>query len=212
MAVSPKLYVNKPKKAHLQQHQQHQQHQQQQASAPTPASPSSSSSMASSTSAGSAAPPPQPPKESFIRRYKYLWPMLLAVNFSIGAYLFMRTKKKDVGTDEEGEMLDVPGASISTAATIAVSEKVMSDVPGTSVSTAAAIAASEKEKEVTTTPTLQPVIVRESIPENQQRELFKWMLEEKRRVKPKDQEEKRRIDEEKAILKHFIRAKSIPIL
>ncbi|MCD7453823.1 hypothetical protein HAX54_022283 [Datura stramonium] len=205
MAVSPKLYVNKPKKAQLKQQQQ------QKASAPTPAPPSSSSSMASSTAAGSAAPPPQPPKESFIRRYKYIWPMLLAVNFSIGAYLFMRTKKKDVGTDEEGEILDVPGASISTAATIAGSGKKMSDVPGTSVSTAAAIAASEKEKEVTTTPTL-PVIVREPIPENQQRELFKWMLEEKRRVKPKDQEEKRRIDEEKAILKHFIRANSIPVL
>ncbi|PHU24526.1 hypothetical protein BC332_09633 [Capsicum chinense] len=180
MAVSPKLYVNKPKKAQLKQLQQ------QQAASPTPAPPS----MESSSMAGGAAPPPQPPKESFIRRYKYLWPMLLAVNFSIGAYLFMRTKKKDVGT-EEGEILDVPGASVSTAAAIAVNEK---------------------EKEVTTTPILQSVVVREPIPENQQRELFKWILEEKRRVKPKDQEEKKRIDEEKAILKHFIRAKSIPVL
>ncbi|KAL3375607.1 hypothetical protein AABB24_006862 [Solanum stoloniferum] len=180
MAVSPKLYYNKPKKAQLKQIQQ------QQASSPTPVSaPTVPSSMARG-----AAPPPQPPKESFIRRYKYLWPMLLVVNFSIGAYLFMRTKKKDVGT-EEAEILDVPGASISTVAASTVSEK---------------------EKEVTATPTLQPVIVREPIPENQQRELFKWMLEEKRRVKPKDQEEKKRIDEEKAILKHFIRAKSIPVL
>ncbi|XP_009761163.1 uncharacterized protein LOC107795779 [Nicotiana tabacum] len=186
MGVSPKLYVNKPKKAQLKQHQQ------QQASSPPPP-PSSSSSMASSASARSAAPPPQPPKESFVRRYKYLWPMLLAVNFSIGAYLFMRTKKKDVGT-EEGEMPYVPSAASTTAA-MAVGEK-------------------EKEvtKEVATPPPVLPVIVREPIPENQQRELFKWMLEEKRRVKPKDHEEKRRIDEEKAILKHFIRAKSIPVL
>ncbi|XP_004235604.1 uncharacterized protein [Solanum lycopersicum] len=182
MAEPPKLYVNKPKKAQLKQIQQ------QQASSPTtpPAPPSS---MASSSMARGAAPPPQPPKESFIRRYKYLWPMLLVVNFSIGAYLFMRTKKKDMGT-EEGE-IDVPGASISTVAASTVSEK---------------------EKEVAATPTLQPMIVREPIPENQQRELFKWMLEEKRRIKPKDQEEKKRIDEEKAILKHFIRAKSIPVL
>ncbi|XP_055828315.1 uncharacterized protein LOC129896438 [Solanum dulcamara] len=193
MAVSPKLYVNKPKKAQLKQHQH------QQASSPTPAS----SSMASSSMASGAAPPPQPPKESFIRRYKYLWPMLLAVNFSIGAYLLMRTKKKDVGS-EEGEILEVPGASNSTVS--------MSAVHGASVSTAAAVAVSEKEKEVTSTPTLQSVTVREPIPENQQRELFKWMLEEKRKVKPKDQEEKKRIDEEKAILKHFIRAKSIPVL
>ncbi|CAN4089079.1 unnamed protein product [Withania somnifera] len=178
MAVSPKLYVNKPKKSQLKQ---------QQASSPTPVPPSS---IASSSMAVSSDPPPQPPKESFIRRYKYLWPMLLAVNFSIGAYLFMRTKKKDVGTEEE-ETSDVPGASVSTAAAITVSEK---------------------EKEVSTTPSLQPVILCEPVPENQQRELFKWMLEEKRRVKPKDQEEKKRIDEEKAILKHFIRANSIPVL
>ncbi|GMN53124.1 hypothetical protein TIFTF001_022269 [Ficus carica] len=65
------------------------------------------------------------------------------------------------------------------------------------------------------TPTPPPpaavhVKVREPIPEDQQRELFKWMLEEKRKVKPKDPEEKKRIDEDKAILKQFIRAKTIP--
>lgn len=198
MAASPKLHINKPKKAQLKQYQQ------QQASSPTPASAPGSS---SSSTGGGAAPRPQPPKESFIRRYKFLWPMLLAVNFSIGAYLFMRTKKKDVGS-EEGEIVDVPGASISTGAASAVTEKETSAVPGASVSTAVG----EKEKEVATPPTLLPVIAREPIPENQQRELFKWMLEEKRRVKPKDKEEKKRIDEEKTILKHFIRANSIPVL
>lgn len=55
-----------------------------------------------------------------------------------------------------------------------------------------------------------PVKVLEPIPEDQQRELFSWMLEEKRKVKPRDREEKKRIDEDKAILKQFIRAKSIP--
>ena len=50
----------------------------------------------------------------------------------------------------------------------------------------------------------------EPIPEDQQRELFKWLLEEKRKIKPKDPEEKKRIDEEKAILKQFIRVKPIP--
>ena len=54
------------------------------------------------------------------------------------------------------------------------------------------------------------VKLREPIPENQQRELFKWMLEEKRKIKPKDPEEKKCIDEEKAILKQCIRAKPIP--
>lgn len=59
---------------------------------------------------------------------------------------------------------------------------------------------------------IEPVKVREPITEDQQLELFKWMLEEKRKVKPKDPEEKKRIDEEKAILKQFIRAESIPQL
>lgn len=58
-------------------------------------------------------------------------------------------------------------------------------------------------------PAPQPVKVLEPIPEDQQRELFKWMLEEKRMVKPQDRKEKQRIDEEKAILKQFIRMDSI---
>ena len=48
------------------------------------------------------------------------------------------------------------------------------------------------------------------IPEEQQRELFKSMLEERRQAKPNDRAEKKKIDEEKAILKKFIRAESIP--
>ena len=41
---------------------------------------------------------------------------------------------------------------------------------------------------------LLDVKLRESILEDQQRELFKWMLEEKRKIKPKDPEEKKCID------------------
>ncbi|OMO67309.1 hypothetical protein CCACVL1_20624 [Corchorus capsularis] len=56
----------------------------------------------------------------------------------------------------------------------------------------------------------QPPKVLEPIPEDQQREIFQWILEEKRKVKPKDREERKRIDEEKALLKQFIRAESLP--
>ncbi|XP_019196243.1 PREDICTED: uncharacterized protein LOC109190238 isoform X2 [Ipomoea nil] len=65
---TPKLYMDKPKKALLKQQA------------------SSSSSMAPLTSTGCRPPPPtyRPPKESFARRYKFLWPMLLTVNFSMG--------------------------------------------------------------------------------------------------------------------------------
>ncbi|KAI3869391.1 hypothetical protein MKX03_010744, partial [Papaver bracteatum] len=41
-------------------------------------------------------------------------------------------------------------------------------------------------------------------------ELYKWILEEKRKVKPISAEEKKKLDEEKAILVAFIQSKSIP--
>jgi len=59
-------------------------------------------------------------------------------------------------------------------------------------------------------PVTTPVQRQAPIPEELQREIFQWMLEEKRKLKPKDPVEKKQIDEEKAILKQFLRAKSIP--
>ncbi|KAI3775107.1 hypothetical protein L1987_49675 [Smallanthus sonchifolius] len=183
---TPKLYVHKPKKAQLKKHLQ----QQSRPSPPPPPSPvtsSSSSSMASqSTISSSSRVPPAPPKESFARRYKFLWPLLLAVNFSIGAYLFMRTKKKENVEENATAVTSTPTSAISTASV-------------SSLSTSHPVA-------------VEPVKVLELIPMDQQRELFKWILEEKRKVKPKDPEERKKIDEEKAILKQFIRAKSIPPL
>ncbi|KAL3824442.1 hypothetical protein ACJIZ3_020471 [Penstemon smallii] len=131
-------------------------------------------SPAPSTMASAGIGTPPPVKESFVRRYKFFWPLLLAANFSFGAYLLTRTRHKTVGA-EETELLDA-------SATITDTPHVVAPVP------------------------------RAPIPEDQQRELFKWILEEKRKVKPRDAEEKKRIDEEKAILKQFIRAKSIPSL
>lgn len=31
-------------------------------------------------------PPPPPPKESFARRYKFMWPLLLTVNLAVGGH------------------------------------------------------------------------------------------------------------------------------
>ncbi|KAL0562276.1 hypothetical protein IC582_002728 [Cucumis melo] len=170
----PKLYANKPTKAQIKQFQE--QHK------AGDASSSASSSMASASS--SSPPPPQPPKESFARRYKFLWPMLLTVNLAVGAYVFMRTKKQDEHVAEEEA---APDSAKTTK-----------------------IAAPVVEESLAKPAIVEPVKVREPIPVDQQRELFKWILEEKRKIKPKDREEKKRIDEEKAILKEFIRAKSIP--
>ena len=54
------------------------------------------------------------------------------------------------------------------------------------------------------------VVTTQQIPEEEQRQLFKWILEEKRRIKTSDPLEKKRIDEEKALLKQFIKSKGIP--
>ncbi|XP_039041139.1 uncharacterized protein LOC120179674 [Hibiscus syriacus] len=133
-------------------------------------------------------PPPQPPRKSFARRYKFLWPLLLAVNFTVGAYLFMRTKKKD--SSITGEDVDSsPPVSTTTVAPLAITETSLPAPPVT-----------------------RYLKVIELIPESQQRELFKYILEEKGKVKLKDPEEKKRLDEEKALLKQFIRVKSIPQL
>lgn len=48
--------------------------------------------------------------------------------------------------------------------------------------------------------------------EDEQRQVFKWMLEEKRKIKPRDSSEKNKINEDKALLKEFIRAESLPRL
>ncbi|KAG2625317.1 uncharacterized protein LOC120700441 [Panicum virgatum] len=50
------------------------------------------------------------------------------------------------------------------------------------------------------------------IPEDEQHQLYKWILEEKRKVKPHNAAEKKKLDEEKALLKEFIRAGSLPSL
>ncbi|XP_002527413.2 uncharacterized protein LOC8266970 isoform X1 [Ricinus communis] len=184
----PKLYTNKPKKAQIKQFQEQQ-------PSTTRTTPSSASAAAASYKMGSQStapppppPPPQPPKESFARRYKFLWPLLLTVNLTVGAYLFMRTKKKETGLEEEAAK----------------------NVPPTPVSSTSTASAAVTEKPISLPAVPEPVKLREPVSENQQRELYRWMLEEKRKVKPKNPEEKKRIDEEKAILKQFIRAKSIP--
>ncbi|GLT58327.1 hypothetical protein SLA2020_312280 [Shorea laevis] len=190
MSEGPKLYTNKPKKAQLKQFQE-------QVKGKDLSAPSSSSAAAASYTMGSQptppppppSPPPPPPKESFARRYKFLWPLLLGVNLAVGAYLFMRTKKKDTDITEEDAIKSVPSTPVST----------------TAVTTTPAA-----EKHLPTPSTVAPTKLPEPIPESQQRELFKWILEEKRKIKPTDPEAKKRLDEEKALLKQFIRAKSIP--
>ncbi|XP_057771834.1 uncharacterized protein LOC130991561 [Salvia miltiorrhiza] len=160
------------------------------------------SGMASSSSAGAAAPPPPPPpppplppvKEPFLQRFKFYKTLVLVLSLTVGAYAFTRTVLK-VGPSQQEKPED-PTISTSSSST----------TPATATASTSAIT-----EQPVTQPTVEP-IQRTPIPGEQQRELYKWMLEEKRKAKPRDAEEKRRIDEEKAILKQFIRAKTLPTI
>nr|GFA05483.1 FYN-binding protein 1-like [Tanacetum cinerariifolium] len=79
---APKLYIHKPKKALLKKHLQHQQ-QQSRPSPSTAAPPPPPVAPPKPTTISSTATP-MLPKESFARRYRFMWPLLLAVNFSVG--------------------------------------------------------------------------------------------------------------------------------
>ncbi|XP_057968997.1 uncharacterized protein LOC131158271 [Malania oleifera] len=127
---------------------------------------------------------PQPPRESVAQRYKLTWRILLISNLALGAYMFVRAKKKDAGIGDR-KTVSENSSTISTAAVAS-------------------------EEPLLPPPTIEPKKVHEPIPDNQKRELFKWILDVKRKAEPKNPEEKKQIDEEKAILKQFIRAKSIP--
>ncbi|OWM66121.1 uncharacterized protein LOC116200885 [Punica granatum] len=146
------------------------------------------------------APPPPPefpfPKESVTRRYKLIWRVLLISNLALGAYMFARPKKKD--------------ATRSATPVDAKKRETVEEVPVATDTSLNDWTADEDYLDAV--PIAELVKVREPISEEQQRELFQWMLEEKRNLTPKNPEEKRQIDQDKAILKKFIRGKSVPSL
>lgn len=118
----------------------------------------------------------------------------------LAAYIFARPRKKDTSVVNDSKASEKGVEDRKAEEEIKPEEEVLSPFE------------MEQIYEMTSflPPAIEPVKVRGPIPEYQQRELFKWMLEEKRKVKPKDPEEKKRMDEDKAILKQFIRAKTIP--
>ncbi|BAF18415.1 pistil-specific extensin-like protein [Oryza sativa Japonica Group] len=127
--------------------------------------------------------PPPPPPEAKKSFMRRMFPFLLAANVFVGAYMLMRTYQKDSGKkDTEND----PTSSTPTSSP----------------------AAAEKPAE----PIVAPIKVLTPISQDDQRQLYKWMLEEKRKIKPRDAAEKKKINGEKALLKEFIRAGSLPSL
>ncbi|XVE54095.1 hypothetical protein DITRI_Ditri03aG0054100 [Diplodiscus trichospermus] len=140
--------------------------------------------------------PPFSSKESRINRYKPIWRILLISNLALGAYMFAKARKKNSSAADN--------KPAKTGAEHGKSE-IEADVSPAPVTTPS----------VYEEPPILPVVAKppkilEPIPEDQQLELFNWILEEKRKIRPIDLEERKRIDEEKAVLKQFIRAKSLP--
>ncbi|KAG8376139.1 hypothetical protein BUALT_Bualt09G0032200 [Buddleja alternifolia] len=129
----------------------------------------------------------QMPSEPAVKRYKFLWRVFLIFNFALGAYMFAQPGKKERAKEKSEAPAEV--APIPAAVTPPPQEE---------------------EPVLISPPITRPVIVRQPVPDDQQREIFKWMLEEKRKVEPLNRQEKKRIDEEKAILKEFIRSETIP--
>ncbi|CAO2179481.1 unnamed protein product [Urochloa humidicola] len=138
------------------------------------------------------AAPPQAPsaaKGVFMRR---IFPFLLATNVFIGVYVFAKTYKRD----QEKKNAEAAAAAAAVAA----------------LSSPASPTAKAADPAPAPTPAPAPKKVLPSLSEDEQRQVYKWMLEEKRKIKPRDAAEKNKINEEKALLKEFIRAESLPRL
>lgn len=114
----------------------------------------------------------------------------MIANLGLGAYMFAKAKTKSASMKSEPPPIKKDPPPPSTAGP---NEDLL-----------------EEREFMPSTPIAKLVKEREPIPEDQQRELFEWILEEKRKVKPMNKAEKKRIDEEKSILKRFIRSDSVP--
>ncbi|GAY38572.1 hypothetical protein CUMW_037670 [Citrus unshiu] len=117
MSEAPKLYTNKPKKAQMKQVLEQLKGKDFASSTPPGASASSAEAAAASykMGSGSSAPPPQPPRESFARRYKFLWPLLLTANLALTFLLEDEGNKIKPITGEEGTDVTTTSVSATTA-------------------------------------------------------------------------------------------------
>ncbi|CAM0881459.1 unnamed protein product [Alopecurus aequalis] len=131
-----------------------------------------------------AVPPKAPQPQPAVKGaiMRRVFPFLLATNVFIGVYVFAKTYKRDQ---------DKKNAEAAAAAALS--------------SPPAAIA---KPAE----PAPPPKRVLPPLSQDEQRQVYKWMLDEKRKIKPQNGAEKTKINEEKALLKEIIRAESLPRL
>ncbi|KAK1258286.1 hypothetical protein QJS04_geneDACA017254 [Acorus gramineus] len=182
MTDGPKLLTRKPPKGQLKRKAKESSSSEALKSPPLPTRPMDPT---------SASAPPPPPKESFARRFKFVWPVLLTVNLAIGAYLFLRTRNKDSGVEDSGKAVGEVSASPDEKTTSSTDVPQKKEVP---VADNIAVPLS----------VTRPAKVSETASQDEWSGALKWMLEEKRKVKPANPVEMKKIDEEKALLKQYI--------
>ncbi|KFK40313.1 hypothetical protein AALP_AA3G358700 [Arabis alpina] len=172
----------------------------------------------------------EPPPKSVPKVARFGWRGMLILNFGLAAYIFAKKHERDMAEGEEkrskkgnkGAKKGVVNTEVEKkdAENIKVAETDKTKKPESVIPVkeeAKPIPEADPLFEFTDavdqlqTAAPEPVkLARKPIPEDDQRELFKWILEEKRKKEPKDKKEKKQNNEEKAILKQFIRAERIP--
>ncbi|GAB2219673.1 hypothetical protein Droror1_Dr00007310 [Drosera rotundifolia] len=139
-------------------------------------------------------PPPRTPLLSTpqipARLFVVAWRVLMVAHIGLGGYMFLGGKHKDHSGSKHGKHTP----EHPSPPTMIESTPPVLDV----------------EPEPNPTPVIEPVTVQSPISLEQQRELLKSILEEKRKVTPMDREDKKRIDQDKA--KELFRAETVPRL
>ncbi|WVZ69960.1 hypothetical protein U9M48_018672 [Paspalum notatum var. saurae] len=139
--------------------------------------------------------PPQAPSAARVAFMRRIFPFLLATNVFVGVYVFAKTYKRD----QEKKKAEAAAATVAALSSpeSATTANAKAPVPPPAPAPAPAPA---------------PKRVLPPLSDDEQRQVYKWMLEEKRKIKPRNAAEKKTINEEKALLKEFIKAESLPKL
>ncbi|EMS60152.1 hypothetical protein TRIUR3_21318 [Triticum urartu] len=166
-----------------------------------------------------AVPPkaPQPPVKGAIMRC--VFPFLLATNIFTGVYGSYNIAATSISFRAQSCCTFHPWLDIFLLKQVYVFAKTYKrdqDKKNAETAAAAAAAAALSAPPVAVAkpaePAPPPKRVLPPLSEDEQRQVYKWMLEEKRKSKPRDAAEKNKINEEKALLKEIIRADSLPRL
>jgi type IV secretory pathway VirB10-like protein len=135
-------------------------------------------------------------KASLWSRYKGAAGALLFVNLGIGAYVLFGRKPNPQTTEK--------AADTEPEAQIAKPQETPQQAPSTIM---APTNTPSQEWVPPPPPPPKPIVSPE-----QQREILQWILEEKRKIKPRNKVEKAQINEEKQYLKKLIRGQELPVL